>query len=99
MKQHGWEYEVWSGADRVLLENVRFLAAYRRPGIVPEADVERAWQHVMDGDQMAVAERRLAGDRPVCEVRPALLALLWSGRLATDLTRPLSGGSVLRRCA
>lgn len=29
---HGWEYELWSGADRALLENVRFLAAYRRPG-------------------------------------------------------------------
>ncbi|MFF3286926.1 hypothetical protein [Streptomyces sp. NPDC003023] len=42
VEQHGWEYEVWSGADRVLLENVRFLAAYRRPCVVPEAAVEPA---------------------------------------------------------
>jgi len=25
---HGWRYEVWSGSDPVLLENVRFLAGY-----------------------------------------------------------------------
>ncbi|MEV7720433.1 TnsA-like heteromeric transposase endonuclease subunit [Streptomyces sp. NPDC088184] len=99
VERHGWEYEIWSGADRVLLENVRFLAAYRRPGIVPESEVEEAWQQVTDGDLMAVAERRLASDRPVHEARPPLMALLWSGRLTTDLSRPLSGESVLRRCA
>ncbi|KAB1141158.1 TnsA-like heteromeric transposase endonuclease subunit [Streptomyces luteolifulvus] len=95
----GWEYEVWSGADPVVLANVRFLAAYRRPGVVPEEDVRAAWQSVRDGDELAVAERRLAGGRPAHEVRPALMALLWSGRLVTDLSRPISGDSVLRRCA
>ncbi len=99
VERHGWEYEVWSGADPVLLENVRFLAAYRRPDVVPEREIERAWQSVRDGDHLAVAERRLAGDRPAHEVRPPLLALLWSGRMITDLSRPLSGDSVLRRCA
>ncbi|WP_329203771.1 TnsA-like heteromeric transposase endonuclease subunit [Streptomyces sp. NBC_01435] len=98
-RQHGWEYEIWSGADRVLLENVRFLAGYRRPGVVPEAEVEQAWRQVVDGEELALVERRLAGDRPSEEARPALMALLWSGRLMTDLSRPLSGASVLRRCA
>ncbi|WP_053803639.1 hypothetical protein [Streptomyces rimosus] len=42
IRQHGWEYEIWSGADRVLLENVRFLAGYRRHGVVPAAEVEEA---------------------------------------------------------
>ncbi|WP_345579247.1 TnsA-like heteromeric transposase endonuclease subunit [Streptomyces prasinosporus] len=64
--QHGWEYEIWSGAERVLLENVRFLAAYRRPGVVPEAEVEQAWEQVVDGEEPALAERRPAGDRPRC---------------------------------
>ncbi|MFQ6197236.1 TnsA-like heteromeric transposase endonuclease subunit [Streptomyces sp. NPDC000405] len=99
IRQHGWGYEIWSGADRVLLENVRFLAAYRRPGVVPEPEVEQAWQQVVDGEELALAERRLAGGRPPEEARPALMALLWSGRLTTDLSRPLSGESVLRRCA
>ena len=97
-RKHGWEYEIWPGADRVLLENVRFLAAYRRPGVVPEDDVDRAWERVEDGEELSLAERRLAGDRRPEEARPALMALLWSGRLTTDLSRPLSGESVLRRC-
>ncbi|MFF2324885.1 MULTISPECIES: TnsA-like heteromeric transposase endonuclease subunit [unclassified Streptomyces] len=99
IERHGWEYEIWSGADRVLLENVRFLAAYRRPGVVPEAEIERAWQTVRDGDQLADAERRLAAGHPDYEARPPLLALVWSGRLTTDLSRPLSGDWVLRRSA
>jgi hypothetical protein len=95
--RRGWEYEVWSGADAVVLENVRFLAGYRRPGLVPAVEVERAWGLVRDGEQVADAELRLAGGRPRHEARPAVMALLWSGRLTTDLTRPLSGESVLRR--
>ncbi|MEV2256894.1 TnsA-like heteromeric transposase endonuclease subunit [Streptomyces sp. NPDC050147] len=99
VRGHGREYEIWSGADRVVLENVRFLAAYRRPGVVPENEVERAWQHVVDGEELGLVERRLAGDRPRETARPPLLALLWSGRLTIDLLRPLSGESVLRRNA
>lgn len=99
VERHGWGYEIWSGVDPVLLENVRFLAAYRRPGVVPAAEIERAWESVRDGDQLAAAERRLAAGREVHEVRPPIMALLWAGRLTTDLTRPLSGDWVLRRSA
>ena len=60
-ERHGWEYEVWSGADVTVLENVRFLAGYRRPGVVPAAEIERAWECVRDGEQLADAELRLAG--------------------------------------
>lgn len=79
--------------------DIRFLAGYRRPGIVPDAEIERAWERVRDGEQLADAELRLAEGRPRHEARPALLALLWSGKVVTDLTRPLSGESVLRRPA
>jgi hypothetical protein len=98
-RRRGWEYEVWSGADVTVLENIRFLAGYRRRGVVPAAEIERAWKCVQDGEQLAGAELRLAEARPRHEARPALLALLWSGKLVTDLTRPLSGESVLRRLA
>ena len=93
----GWDYVVWSGGDAVVLENVRFLAGYRGPGVVPADEVDRAWESVRDGEQLADAELRLAGGRPRHEARPALLALLWAGRLTTDLARPLSGESVLGR--
>jgi hypothetical protein len=99
VERHGWEYEIWSGAEATVLENIRFLAAYRRPGIVSQDEVARAWASVHDGEQMAAAERRLANGRPRHGARPALMALLWSGKLTTDLTRPLSGESVLRRAA
>ncbi|WP_258021521.1 TnsA-like heteromeric transposase endonuclease subunit [Streptomyces anatolicus] len=59
--RHGWEYEIWSGADPTLLENIRLLAAYRHPGVVPADEVERAWREVLDGEELALAERRLAG--------------------------------------
>ncbi len=98
-ERQGWEYEVWSGADAAVLENIRFLAGYRRPGLVPPEQVERSRECVRDGELLMDAELRLAGSRPRHEVRPALLALLWAGRLLTDLTRPLSGDSVLRRPA
>jgi TnsA endonuclease N terminal len=94
---HGWRYELWSGADPVVLDNVRLLAAFRRPIVQDESLVTRAWQLVRDGDQLTAAELRVAGGdrRRIADVRPALLALLWSGRLRTDLTRPLSGAGVL----
>ncbi|GAA4617261.1 TnsA-like heteromeric transposase endonuclease subunit [Actinoallomurus liliacearum] len=96
-KRHGWAYEVWSGADVTMLDNVRFLAAYRRQGVVPAEEMERTWALIRDGEPLADTELRLAGDRPRHEVRPALMALLWLGRVTTDLSRPLSGTSVLRR--
>jgi hypothetical protein len=94
---HGWRYEVWSGCDTVVLENVRFLAGYRRSGVVDEDLIARAWQEVRDGEALGEVERRLAGEGPGWTVRPALLALLWRHRLTTDLSLPLSGDAVLRR--
>lgn len=74
------------------------MAAYRHPGVVPVDEIERAWQEVIDGEELALAERRLAGDREPEKAYPALMALLWSGRLTTDLAgRSLSGECVLRR--
>lgn len=70
-ERHGWEHEIWSGAEPTLLENVRFLAAYRHRGVVPDADVERAWREVVDGEEPALAERRLARDREPEAARPA----------------------------
>ena len=83
----------------MLAENVRFLAGYRRPGLVEEASLEYAFARVVDGEPLGVAERRVTGNGPVWRGRPALLAPLWRHRLVTDLSRPLSAASALRRCS
>jgi len=99
VRSHGWRYEVWSGTDPVVMANVRFLAAYRRPWVVDQELVARAWEAVHDREELSVTEHRLASTAAVEQVRPALLSLLWSGRLFTDLSQPLSGASMLRRVA
>ena len=42
---HGWRYEIWSGCDAVVLDNVRFLAGYRRREIVTDEAVDRAYHY------------------------------------------------------
>jgi hypothetical protein len=84
---------------RVLVEKVRFLAGYRRPGLVDEAPLEHAFAQVVDGEPLGVVERRLTGNEPLLRVRPALLALLGRHRLVMGLSRPLSAASALRRCS
>jgi hypothetical protein len=77
---------------------VRFLAGYRRPGLVDEAPLEHAFARVVDGEPLGVAERRLTGNGPVWR-GVAGVALLWRHRPVTDLSRPLSAASALRRCS
>jgi hypothetical protein len=95
----GWRYEIWSGCERVVLDNIRFLAGYRRPYVVDQQLVGRARDEIASGNELALAERRLSAYGPPEDVRPAILSLLWQGYLTTDLTQPLSGCSVLSRCS
>ena len=91
----GWLYEVWSGADPILLRNIRFLGAGRRPGLVPEqalVKVDEAAQSTMTIDEV---EKAAGVDRR--DARPAVLRLLWTGVWTTDLLQPLSGRSVISR--
>jgi hypothetical protein len=91
--ERGWEHEVWSGADPQLLANVRFLAAYRRQELLEPAPADAILQ-TSPVLTIAGAEAVLR-DAGVVEPRPVVLGLLWSGRLRTDLERPLSGDSEL----
>lgn len=36
-RSHGWACEIWNGAKAVYLANLRFLAGYHRPGLLPGA--------------------------------------------------------------
>jgi hypothetical protein len=91
----GWRHEVWSGADPVLLANVRFLAGYRYPGRV-DAGLVAA---VVDRGDAAVGIGDLEGAWPgrAGEVRAAVLHLVWRGMFRADLSVPLSAGTMLER--
>lgn len=89
----GWAFEVWSGANPVLLRNVRFLAAARRAETVDDNVLGKVAASLRPGMSVADAERASQIDHRLA--RGAVLALLWRGDWATDLTRPLSGESVL----
>lgn len=91
----GWVHEIWTGADPVLLANVRFLAGYRRPGMPPEAVTGAVLGLVRPGECLGGLLDRLERGWPRPLAKAALLRLLWQRRVSTDLTRPLDAGSVV----
>ena len=71
----------------------RFLAGYRR-GLVISAGLLPVVLDAARGQAtIGSVERALAGAYPVQLVRPAVLHLLWTGRLRADLRRPLGAGT------
>lgn len=92
-----WGFEVFSEPDPVLLGNVRFLAGYRRGWLFEADPVAAAEDAVADGVTIGEAERALALSFDPRLTRPVLMHLLWSGRLRTDLTTPLSSTHVVER--
>ncbi len=92
----GWHFEAWSGADPVLVENVRFLAGYRRGEVIDQDVVKEVARVARTQRSVAGIERALV-DRFAAElVRPAVLHLVWSGVLAAGLDRPLGAWTDLR---
>jgi len=94
-EDRGWGYEIWSGADPVILANVRFLAGYRRPGMPPDSVTAVVRDEVRPGDHVGGLLDRLEGRCPRPQAKAGVLRLLWQRILSTDLTRPLDAGSVL----
>jgi hypothetical protein len=94
-RDHGWDYEIWSGADPVYLANVKFLAGYRRPWLLPVGLVAAVLAAFRPGDTCAALAGRDGLGGPPGMVRAAVLRLLWEQRLVTDLHRRLDGDSVL----
>ncbi|MFE2296366.1 TnsA-like heteromeric transposase endonuclease subunit [Streptomyces sp. NPDC059452] len=92
----GWVFEAWTGTKPVVMENVRFLAGYRRRQVVesrlfPEVLEAARVQGTIGGIEKALSRRHLAD-----AVRPALLHLVWTGALSADLSDPLSSQTSVR---
>ena len=98
-RARGWGFEAWSGADRGLLDNVRFLAGYRRSLVIDAGLLPVVLDAAREQATIGSVERALAGEYPVALVRPAVLHLLWTGRLRADLRRPLGAATPVQPAA
>ena len=94
-RDHGWDYEIWTGADPVYLANLRFLAGYRRPWLVPAGMTDAVLAAFRPGDTFGALAGRAGWDHRPGDARAAVLRLLWEQRLVTDLYHRLDDGSVL----
>ncbi len=79
-----------------MLENVRFLAGYRRDWLFDQGVLEQLRAMDLDGATLGTAFRALP-TLPPASVRSAVLHLLWQQHVQVDLSCPLSLGHVLRR--
>jgi hypothetical protein len=96
VESRGWSYAVVNEPPRIRLENIRFLAGYRRdwlfnPDILDEIRYRR--EHLA-GLPIRDAERVLKS-RPPHLVRPALFNLLWQHEFRVDLDHSLRLSTIL----
>ncbi|MEU4234856.1 TnsA-like heteromeric transposase endonuclease subunit [Nonomuraea sp. NPDC026600] len=98
IESRGWTFEVWSEPDPVEIENIRFLAGYRRPWLFSPALVAALESSVSDGATLREAFAAVSSSDPRL-VRATVLHLLWIGRFKVDLSARLCARSVLRRLA
>ncbi len=62
VREHGWDYEIWTGADPVYLANLRFLAGYRRPWLVPAGVADTVLAAFRPGDTFGALAGRAGLD-------------------------------------
>jgi len=88
-----WRYEVWTGADPIVLANVRQISAGRRSEFVDETTVAAVRSAIRPG--LTFGQLESATKIPRWAARRAVLQLLWHHELRTDLTLPLSSNSIV----
>lgn len=98
VESRGWRYEVWSEPPEAELENIRFMAGYRRDWLFSPDILDELRRADLDGVLLDEAVRCLPG-QPEPQVRAAVYHLLWTHDLRTDLDQPLSPSHVLRQAA
>lgn len=92
----GWRYEVFSGGEAQLLRNIRMVAIGRRE-FGYSSSILDAVRDVVVGPVTWESAEGVATAQGILpsEVRLAMFRLLWTGALSTDMSRPLSGHSIL----
>jgi hypothetical protein len=95
LKAKGWRFEVASEPSTVLLENVRFLAGYRRRPYVSPAALDELYAMNLVGRPFGEVLRHTKSPAPLA--RAALLHMLWSHELTADLNEALTDKTILRQ--
>ena len=81
----GWQFEIASEQPPVLLDNVRFLAGYRRAQSVNEPALRALRATQFDNVTFGDAVRNVNGAEPL--VRAALFHMLWTQEVSTQIYR------------
>jgi hypothetical protein len=95
VEARGWRFEVATEPPSVELENIRFLAGYRRDGLFDVDLLNHVRARGLDGVSLGDAFACLP-DEPPDLVKAAVLHLLWRRELHADLSVPLGRGTLLR---
>lgn len=95
IETRGWEYRVESESDAVTLENLRYLAGYRRGFQFDDELIAQAREAIQSSMSFGQAVREVARTCDEPAARAVVLHLLWTQHLATDMTIPLESTSIL----
>lgn len=96
LTSRGWEYRVESEPDDTYLQNLRFLAGYRRRIQFDQDHVHLAHERLsgpLSFGQAVASVTSICGDRE--EARAIVLHLLWTRHFRADLSVPLQLTSIL----
>ena len=90
----GWRFEIASEPEPVLMENVRFLAGYRRSRYVNADALNELRSMNLRNGSFGDALRQVRHAPPPL-ARSALLHMLWTHEVSTDLNAVLTDRSIL----
>jgi len=90
----GWEYRLAAEPDPVLAANLTWLAGYRRPYVLDERTAVLLLEATADPAPLLPSASAIG--EPMA-VLPTLFHLLWTGRMACDLGRPLADHTMIWR--
>lgn len=89
----GWTFEVACEQPRPYIDNVRFLAGYRRAQYVSATALIELRSKDLDGLTIDDALTGMSTPRPL--LKATLLHMLWTHELTADLTRSLDSRTIL----
>ncbi|ACY23839.1 hypothetical protein Gbro_4718 [Gordonia bronchialis DSM 43247] len=90
----GWRYEVWCGADPIVMANLSLLSGYRRESVVDPAIVAAATSHGRSST-MEDLVAHLSADFPSMFVKAAVRHCMWRSIYRFDMSEPLESSTWL----